>query len=103
LKNKNSEEKPSDKEAKIKAIDDVLKPQADKLAKIKAAVSKIEDPKRKEQASVNVEKLEKAIAELKKRKEALGESFSSFENEVWAIDVLIEALSSEIDNYLIYG
>ena len=103
LKSKLDAPKPDEKAEKIKAIDDILKPQSDKLEKIKAAVAKIEDPKRKEQASVNVKDLEKAIAELKKRKADLGESFSSFENEVWAIDVLLEKLSSQLEDYLIYG
>ena len=85
----------------LKAIDDILEPQKDKLEKLKAAAAEIKDPKKKEQVKDNVTDLKVAIDDLKKRKESLGESFVSFENEIWSINILLEKLSSRIDDYLI--
>jgi hypothetical protein len=92
---------PEEKAKKIEAIDDILEPQKDKLDQLKSAAAEIKDPKKKEQVKDNVKDLTTAIDDLKKRKETLGESYVSFENEIWSINILLEKLSSRIDDYLI--
>ena len=87
--------------AMIWIVKELIRRKKDKLEKLKAAAAEIKDPKKKEQVKDNVTDLKVAIDDLKKRKESLGESFVSFENEIWSINILLEKLSSRIDDYLI--
>jgi hypothetical protein len=96
-------EKPKAEEPKKEEIDYKLDVLQKKLKGTKMASKKAADSgndKAFDAISANVKAIQNALDQLKKDKENLGESFEGIENQIWAIDWMIENLLYQIDNEL---
>lgn len=89
------------KEQKKKEIDYNLGVLTSKIEKVKAAADKAKSDGKDEKVigaiNKNYEEMKKAINDLKKEKKNLGESFESFELEIWALDVAVTTLLEQIE------